>query len=133
MDDRVIALEKDLEIISQKVLQLAWKVDDIEKMESDDPTEDIERLSKIIYSDVYNLKGKMASLENDLSEVRARIGWINEFISSYEPPVIQIPDTNIVSHNLWKRMWAVFGHGLLGNVILILWIIAIIIMLFSGS
>jgi hypothetical protein len=24
-----------------------------------------------------------------------------------------IPETNLLSQNLWKRMWAVFGHGVI--------------------
>ena len=69
----------------------------------------------------------------DFSEIRTQIGVINELISSYETPVGQLPNSNIVSHSLWKRMWAVFGHGLMGNVILTIWIIAITLLLFRGT
>ena len=133
MEERVSALEKELDKVNRKLLQLAWKVDDIEKMKPDEPSEDIKRLSETVDVDVYDLRVKLVIVESELSEIRTRIGVINELISSNETPVGQIPDSNIVSHSLWKRMWAVFGHGLIGNVILALWIVAITVILFRGT
>ncbi len=133
MEERVSALEKELDKVNRKLLQLAWKVDDIEKMKPDEPSEDIERLSEAVDVDVYDLRAKLVIVESELSEIRTRIGAINELISSNETPVDQIPNSNIVSHSLWKRMWAVFGHGLIGNVILALWIVAITVILFRGT
>jgi hypothetical protein len=126
-------LEKELDKVNRKLLQLAWKVDDIEKMKPNGPSEDIERLSEAVDVDVYDLRAKLVIVESELSEIRTRIGVINELISSNETPVDQIPNSNIVSHSLWKRMWAVFGHGLIGNVILALWIVAITVILFRGT
>jgi hypothetical protein len=132
MEERVSALEKELDIVNRKLLQLAWKIDDIEKMKPDEPSGDIERISESVDVDVYDLRGKLVVVESELSELRTRIGVINELISSYEAPVGHLPDSNIISNSLWKRMWAVFGHGLLGNVILTLWIVAIVMILFRG-
>jgi hypothetical protein len=133
MEERISALESDIDILNRKVLQLAWKVDDIEKLNFQQPSEAIEELPDPVNVNVYDLRGKLVILESELSEIRIRIGIINEQISAYEIPVVYLPDSNIVSQSLWKRMWAVFGHGLPGNVILALWIVAIIMILFRGT
>ena len=132
MEERVTALENELDVINRKLLQLAWKVDDIEKIKPNEQSEGIEGHSEPVEVDVYDLRGKMVVLESELSEIRTRIGLINELVSSYDSPVGLLPDTKIISHSPWKRMWAIFGHGLLGNTILALWIVAIITILSRG-
>jgi hypothetical protein len=82
--------------------------------------------------EVYDLRGKFLDVENELSSLRIRIGDLEGMISSYQKPVQTLPDTNLFSNSLWKRMLAVFGHGLLGNITLITWIIAITFLLVVG-
>lgn len=111
MEERISALESEIDILNRKVLQLAWKIDDIEKLKILQPSEDIEEISEPVNIDVYDLRGKLVILESELSEIRTHIGMINEQISAYEIPVVYLPDSNIVSQSLWKRMWAVLGMG----------------------
>jgi hypothetical protein len=126
MEDRLSALESEIDRLNVKLHQLAWKMDDMDKKILEEPSEASE-------VEIYDLRGKLVNFESELSLMSTRIGVINKLISSYQDPVIDLPDTNIISHSLWKRMWAVFGHGLVGNIILTTWIIAIIIILFRGT
>jgi predicted nucleic acid-binding Zn-ribbon protein len=135
MEDRVIALEAEIDILNMKLLQLAWKIDDLEKRSLKEPSDAKESSDTKVLSDsrnpsndaeveIYDLRGKLVSVEGELSEIRTRIGVINKLISSNEEPDRNLPSTNIVSHSLWNRI--------LGNIILITWIIAIVIVLFQG-
>jgi chromosome segregation ATPase len=154
MEDRFLALESELDKLNRKLLQLSWKIEDIDKNNLEEPSvtaeepsvtaeepiataeealEIIEEPSDAVEVEIFDLREKLVSVESELSEIRIRIGVLNKLISSYEIPDINLPDTNIISHSLWKRMWAVFGHGLVGNVILTMWIFTIIIMLFRGT
>jgi hypothetical protein len=78
MEERISALESDIDILNRKVLQLAWKVDDIEKLNFQQPSEAIEELPDPVNVNVYDLRGKLVILESELSEIRIRIGIINE-------------------------------------------------------
>lgn len=126
MEDKISAIELELGEINATLLQLAWKIDDVEKKS---PNQTLE----IFQVQTNDLRGKLVSVENELSLLRTRIDVLNKVISSYQEPEITLPDTNIISHRLWNRMWAVFGHGLLGNIILTTWIIAIVILIFRGN
>jgi hypothetical protein len=103
MEDRVSALETELAGLNLKLLQIAWKMDDIDKRIPEEPSETSEEPSEISDVEVYDIRGKLIVVENELSEIRTRIGVMNKLISTYENPDIDLPDTNIVSHSLWKR------------------------------
>ncbi|MHA2403426.1 MAG: hypothetical protein ACXADH_10585 [Candidatus Kariarchaeaceae archaeon] len=126
MEDRKSNIESELVRLSTKLIQLAWKIDDVDKKISEEPRETTQ-------VEIHDLRGKLLTIENELSSLRIRIGDLEELHSANQEPVRTLPDTNIISPNLWKRMWAVFGHGLLGNIILITWVFAIIILLFAGK
>jgi hypothetical protein len=70
---------------------------------AEEPSETSEEPSEISDVEVYDIRGKLIVVENELSEIRTRIGVMNKLISTYENPDIDLPDTNIVSHSLWKR------------------------------
>lgn len=125
MEDRISSLQSNLDEINIKLHQLAWKIDDVDKKILEEPSIDTQ-------AEVYDLRGKLLSVENELFSLRVRIGELEGMFSSYQNSVQTLPDTNIISHSLWKRMWAVFGHGLLGNITLVTWIIAIVFLLVEG-
>ena len=126
MEDRISALKSDFERFKVQLHQLAWKIEEVDKKIPEEPLMDTQE-------EVYNLRGKLFQVETELSSLRIRISEFEDMFSSYMKPVQTYPDTNIISPSLWKRMWAVFGHGLIGNVILALWIVAITVILFRGT
>lgn len=154
MEERVMVLELELGKINRKLLQIAWKIDDLGKENFKEPSEAseepldaaegtldaieneakaVEKRPGTVEAELFDLRGKLVIVESELSEIRARIGMINELMSANEISIDTLPDSNIVSHSLWKRMLAVIGHGFVGNVIVTLWIIATIMILFSGT
>jgi ssRNA-specific RNase YbeY (16S rRNA maturation enzyme) len=126
MEDGKPAMESELVRLSAKLAQLAWKIDDVDKKIPEEPREATQ-------VEIHDLRGKLLYVENEFSSLSIRIGDLEKIRSTNQEPVRKLPETNIISSSLWKRMWAVFGHGLLGNIILITWVIAIILLLFGGN
>ena len=119
MEDRVSDLQSELDMLNVKLIRLAWKIDDVDKKIPDES-------SMEIHDEVVDLKSHMVSFEEKLD-------YLNNYVNEFDVGFPELPQTNLLSHSLWKRMWAVFGHGLLGNIILSAWIIAIILQLTGGD
>jgi len=122
MEDRLFDLESNLDKLNVKLIQMAWKIDDVDRKISEAPSINIQ-------DEVYDFRGNLLSLENSLFSLRMRIGELEERVTAEQRKLPTLPDTNLISESLWQRMWAVFGHGLLGNIALTAWIIAIILLL----
>lgn len=125
MEDKITTLELELNRLNAKLIRLAWKIDDVDKkklMEHPEGNED----------DVTYLLEKVINIDHDISIVKASIENFQTEFSSYPIQVPEIPATNLISHTLWKRMLAVFGHGLVGNVLTTILITLIITYLYSG-
>jgi len=126
MEDRLFDLESNLDKLNVKLIQMAWKIDDVDRKISEAPSIDIQ-------DEVYDFRGNLLSLEKSLFSLRMRIGELEERVTAEQRKLPTLPDTNLISESLWQRMWAVFGHGLLGNIALTAWIIAIILLLTGGD
>jgi chromosome segregation ATPase len=107
MNDNLSELQSELARLNTKIIQMAWKISDVEKAVNKEVFKDCQ-------SSIVDMKNRLVELDGRINEVYGKISDIeNRFEESDAESLQQIPGTNLISHSLWKRMWAVFGHGVL--------------------
>jgi hypothetical protein len=115
MEDRLWELQSEVHNLSKQLLVVARKIDTVEK------AVDLEPLQKT-FTVIDDQTGRIVSLENRVDYLSRNLAELEQKFSSQQVMTPTLPDTNLLSHSLWKRMWAVFGHGLLGYIFfLIFW------------
>ena len=125
MEDKITTLELELNRLNAKLIRLAWKIDDVDKKKSVEPPEAIQ-------DDVTYLQEKIINIDHDMSNLKASIENFETEFSSHRIQIPEFPATNIISQTIWKRMLAVFGHGLAGNILTTILISLIITFLYRG-
>jgi hypothetical protein len=101
MEDIISNLQSDLHRLNAKLIQLAWKIDDVDK-KTPEPSLDFQ-------DEIINLNSRLANIEERLDSLSNRDNEIDVGFS-------ELPNTKLLSHNIWTRMWAVWGHSVLGYV-----------------
>jgi hypothetical protein len=118
MEERISNLESDLHRLSAKLIQLAWKVDDVDKKTPDEPSLDFQ-------DEIINISSRLENIEERLESLSNRVN---------EPDVgfSGLPITKLLSHSLWTRMWAVWGHSVLGNILFVIVLYILFFILGNG-
>lgn len=107
MNDNLSELQSELTRLNSKIIQVAWKISDVEKAVNIEAFVDFQ-------SSVVEMKNKLVELDERINEVFGRMSDIEKRYEEIDAvPRRLIPETNLVSQSLWKRMWAVFGHGII--------------------
>jgi len=95
MEDRLFDLESNLDKLNVKLIQMAWKIDDVDRKISEAPSINIQ-------DEVYDFRGNLLSLENSLFSLRMRIGELEERVTAEQRKLPTLPDTNLISESLWQ-------------------------------
>lgn len=112
MEEMISSLQSDLHRLNAKLIQLAWKIDDVAKMTPYEPSMDYQ-------DELVNISSRLDNIEERFESYSSQVNELDFGL----PP---LPETKLLSHTLWKRMWAVFGHGVLGNTVLTILIITLV-------
>lgn len=118
MEDRISHLESDIHKLNPKLIQLVWKVDDVDQKTLDEPSFDFQ-------DEIINFSSRSENLEERLESLSNRVNEFNVGFSG-------LPTTKLLSHSLWTRMWAVWGHSVLGNISFVLVLYISIFILGNG-
>jgi len=113
MEDRLLDLQSNLDNLNVKLIQLAWKINDVDKKIQDGPEKDIQ-------SEIADLKSKIINLEKNYESLESKFASLETTNLANSNYINRLPTSNLLSESLWKRMWAVFGHGLPGYIMLII-------------
>ncbi len=120
MKDNLSILQSELDNLNTNIIQMTWKISDVEKVVN-------EEVSKDYQSNIFEMKNRLVDVEGRINEVHDRISHIeNRLEEIYAVSHQQIPETNLLSRSLWKRMWAVFGHGVILYALLALVVYALV-------
>jgi predicted nucleic acid-binding Zn-ribbon protein len=80
MEYRKSNIESELVSLSTKIIQLAWKIDDVDEKIFEEPREATQ-------VEIHDLRGKLLKIENELSSLRIRIRYLEELHSVNQEPV----------------------------------------------